>query len=83
MFYTDNMQVYMTLKPCDKWDDSSSPIETCIEHIGIWQKSKMLKLNTDEIEFIVFSSKQHMKKTENIQIKAGSSYINYSMSGII
>ena len=33
--YTDDTQVYMTLKPCDKWDDISSSIEVCIEHIGI------------------------------------------------
>jgi len=25
------MQVCMSLKPCDKWDDSSSSIEACIE----------------------------------------------------
>ena len=26
----------MTLKPCDKWDDISSSIETRIEDISIW-----------------------------------------------
>jgi len=39
----------------------------------------MLKLN-DKTEFIAFSSKQHMKKTENLHIKVGSSYINSSIS---
>ena len=42
--------------------------------------SNMLKLNKDKTKFIVFSSKQHVKKTENLHIKVGSSYINYSMS---
>jgi len=40
----------------------------------------MLKLNKDKTKFIVFSSKQHVKKTENLRIKVGSSYINSSMS---
>ena len=30
--------------------------------------------------FIVFSTKQHVKKTENLCINVESSYINYSMS---
>jgi len=62
----------MTLKSCDKWDGISSSIEACI--------ADMLKLNKDMAEFIVFSSKQHVKKTENLRIKLGSSYINSSMS---
>jgi len=70
----------MTSRPCDKWDDISSSIEACIEDINIWMNSNMLKLNKDQTELIVFSSKQHVKKTENLRIKVGSSYINYSMS---
>ena len=31
-----NRQVYMTLKPCDKWDVISSSIEACIADIIIW-----------------------------------------------
>jgi len=41
----------MIVKPCDKWDNISSSIE----------------------------SKQHLKKTENLHLKVGSSYINSSM----
>jgi len=40
----------------------------------------MLKLKKDKTKFIVFSSKQHLKKTENLHIKVGSIYINSSMS---
>ena len=74
--YTDDTQVYMSVKSCDKWDDISSSIED----ISIWMNINMLKLNKDKTEFIVFSSKQHVKKTENLRIKIGSSYITYSMS---
>jgi len=66
----------------DQWDDISSSIEACIEHIAIWINSDMLKLNKDNKKFIVFSSKQHVKKSEDLSIKVGSSDINYSMSEI-
>ena len=46
--YTDDMQVYMTLKPCDKWDDISFSIEAGIAYISTWMKSNMRKLNKDK-----------------------------------
>ena len=49
-------------------------------HTCIWINSNMLKLNKDKTKFIVFSSKQNVKETENRRIKIGSSYINGSMS---
>jgi len=42
--------------------------------------NNVLKLNKDKTELIVFSSKQHVRKTESLRIKVGSSYINSSMS---
>jgi len=39
----------------------------------------MLKVNKDKTELIVFLSKQHVKKTKNLRIKVGSSYINSSI----
>jgi len=37
--YTDHAQIYITLNPCDKWDDISSSIELCIEDISILMNS--------------------------------------------
>ena len=36
---------------CGEWDDISSLIEACIEDIGIWMNSNMLKLNRDKTKF--------------------------------
>jgi len=77
--HADDNQVYMT-KPWDKRDDISSSIESCIADIITWMNSNMLKFNKDKAAFIVFSSKQYVKKPENLCIKVGSSYINCSMS---
>jgi len=78
--YADETQVHITLKLCEKWDDILSSIEACSADVIIWMNSNMLKLNKDRTEFIVFSSKQHVKKTENLRIKVGFSNINSSMS---
>jgi len=43
--YADDTQMYLTLKLCDKWDDISSSIETCIADISTWMNSNMLNLN--------------------------------------
>jgi len=40
----------------------------------------MLKLNKDNNELIVFSSKRHVAKIEDLYAKVRSSYINASMS---
>ena len=40
----------------------------------------MLKLNKNKTEFIVFSSKQHVKKTENLHFNVRSIYVNSSVS---
>ena len=45
--YANDTQVYMTLKPCDKWDDISSSIEACIAEVRTWMNSNILKLNKD------------------------------------
>ena len=62
--HANDTRVYMTLKPCDKWDVSSS-IEACIADIRTWMNNNMLKLNKDKTQSIVFSTKQHVKKTES------------------
>ena len=65
----------MTLKPCDEWGNIPSSVEACINRMN----SKMLKLNKNKTEFIVFSPKGHLKKIENLHIKVGSGYINSSV----
>ena len=56
-WYADDTQVYMSLKRCDKWDDIPSSIGACIEDISTLKNNKILKLNKDKTQFVVFSSK--------------------------
>ena len=41
--------------------------------------SNILKMIKDKTELIVFSSKQHVKKTGTLHIKVGASYIKYAI----
>jgi len=79
--YACDTQINMTFKPFDRWDDISSPVEVRTRNIAIWMtNSNMLKLNKSMNKLGVFSSRQHVKKSEKLRIKVGFSYINYSMS---
>jgi len=51
-----------------------------IYHLIQLKRLDMLKWNKDKTECIVFSFKQYVKKTENLCIKVGSSYIYSSVS---
>jgi len=47
-YYADDTQVYLTLKPCNKWDDISSSIKFGFADISTWMSSNMLTLNKDK-----------------------------------
>ena len=49
--HADDAEMYMTSKPCDKWNDISSSVEAYIADISIWMNSNMLKLNKDKTYF--------------------------------
>ena len=59
---------------------SMTSAEACIADIGKRMKSNIPKLNHCKTQFISFSSKQQVKKTGNLHIKIGSSYIKASAS---
>ena len=58
-----------------KYDHTSSSVEACIEDIGNGVRSSMVKLNLNQVKSIMFSSKQRVKRTENLEIRAVSNYI--------
>ena len=72
--------MYLALKPGENLDDTSPSAEACVADIGNWPKNNILKLNKSKTNLIVFSSKQHMMKAENLNIKIDSSHINAFIS---
>lgn len=47
----------------------------CVAEISSYMKNNMLNVNGSKRKYIVFSPKRNTKKTENLPIKIGSSYI--------
>jgi len=74
-YYAGDTQVNLTIKSYDKCDDIPSSIEDCVTDTSICVTTNELEINLDETELIVFSSKQHVKKTENLRITVGFSNI--------
>ena len=73
--YADDIEFYMTLKPCDEWDDISSSIQACITYMCVWINNNVMKQNKNMTECIGFTSKHHLWKTENLRIRVESSSV--------
>ena len=56
------------------------PTEDCAADLENWVNSNMLKSNHAKTEHVVFSSKQQVKKTDNLRIKVGCHYKRVSAS---
>ena len=52
-----------------------SRIESCILEIRKWITHNMLKLKNDKTEFIIFSTRQQLKKVTNIQVCKGNTKV--------
>ena len=66
--YADESQVYLVIEPIDSWTDISVRLEACIADISTWMKVKLLKLNQDKTELIIFAPKHRVKELGNCQL---------------
>ena len=73
-FYADDSQLYLSFKLTDNVThmDTLCRVESCIV---AWMHEKMLKLNTDKTEVIVFASQRNAKFVENVSVNVGESNI--------
>lgn len=69
--FADDTQVYMVIRPFDKWGDISARLEACLSDISSWISINKLKLNHEKTELIVFSSHQRMDSTRSLKMKTG------------
>ena len=66
--YSDDVRIYMTLKPGKVWHDISYSIESLVVDIVNWVNSNMLNVNPRKTEFTVFSPELHEKKSDSSYI---------------
>ena len=52
-----------------------SRIESCVSDIRMWMTHNKLKLNDDKTEFIIFSTRQQLKKVTDVQVCIGNTEI--------
>ena len=78
--YADDQKIYLSFKPGltgmqSAQEDCILWIEGCIEEIRNWMAIKILQLNDDKTEFIIFGTHQQLKKIDHITIGIGSENI--------
>ena len=54
------LMIQITIKKQDCFADKLSDAEDCVSEIKLWMERKMLKLNDDNTEFIVFKSNRNV-----------------------
>ena len=71
-FYADDTQLYISFKPKDgaAQTDSLELIERCLTDIERWMRVNMLKLNSENTEVVLFTSK-HNTMQMNVTVRVG------------
>jgi hypothetical protein len=65
--YADDIQIYRTFLP-PELNDIAAKMERCIEDVKNWLQCKLLILNGNKTEFILFGTKHQLKRyTSNFQ----------------
>lgn len=80
--YTDDTQVYMTLRPFNKWDAITSSIEARIANISIRINHNMLKLNKNNTKLIIYhqyTNDESCKDLVQVLIISGLDYGSVSL----
>ena len=78
--YADDSQVYMSIKPTDNLKHISSTVEACVADISTWMSNKMLKVNQDKTEMIIFRPKQQTNTSHDMSIIIGGNILSSSSS---
>ena len=85
--YDDGQQIYLSFCPGPTGMQSRKPapvgpqesclsrIESCISDIRKWMTHNMFKLNDEKTEFIIFGTRQQLKKVTDISVHIGNTEV--------
>ena len=75
--YADDIQLYVEYDPAvpGAREEAIRRLEACIKEIRIWMSIRMLKLNDDKTEMVIFCSKHHLWQYGHCTINIGDSLI--------
>ena len=83
-FYVDEQQIYLSFCPgpigkqlgqqstVGPQASCLSRLESCMSEIRKWMTHNKLKLNDDKTEFIIFSTRQQLKKVTDVWVCIGN-----------
>ena len=85
--YADDQQIYISFHPgviglqlgqqstVSPLASCLSGIESCISEIRKWMTQNKLKLNDDKSKFIIFGTRQQLKKVTDVQVHIGNTKV--------
>ena len=75
--YADDIQLYVEYDPTvpGARDEAIRRLKACIKEIRIWMSIRMLKLNDDKTDMVIFCSKHHLGQYGHCTINIGDSAI--------
>ena len=73
--YTDYQQNYFSFEPGPPTKSGIENLQECIQDICIWIGTNLLKLNDENIEFLLFGARQQLAKVRDISMKIWSDVI--------
>ena len=76
--YADDTQLYVTYKPnvLDDMQRAVKQLEDCISEIRMWMINRMLKLNGNKTDMVIYMSQYHLNKYGRCDISIGDSTIS-------
>ena len=76
--YADDTQLYVTYKPNVPGDMQRAvkQLEDCISEIRVWMINRMLKLNDNKTDMVIYMSQYHLNKYGRCDISIGDSTIS-------
>ena len=76
--YADDTQLYVTYKPNVLGDMQRAvkQLEDCISEIRVWMINRMLKLNDNKTDMVIYMSQYHLNKYGRCDISIGDSTIS-------
>ena len=77
--YADDTQIYVSFSPGgDEQPNALNCLHSCLEEIGQWSRSNLLKLNDQKTDVVVFGTKHKLPLMKDIRITIGGSTMSSS-----
>ena len=80
-FYADDTQLNLSFKPKVHviQAEALARIENCLIEIEAWMHQRMLKLNNEKTEVMIFTSKHNSQFIDKVSVQVGNARISHPL----